>query len=61
MLPALFAKTVSCIDPWIYAASHPRYRQELEKRLPWMGIKEQPLPSDGQSEVTECKSEIESP
>lgn len=25
MLPAVFAKTVSCIDPWIYAINHPRY------------------------------------
>lgn len=24
MLPALFAKTVSCIDPWVYAINHPR-------------------------------------
>ncbi|XP_012060729.1 PREDICTED: opsin, blue-sensitive-like [Atta cephalotes] len=40
MLPAIFAKTVSCIDPWIYAINHPRYRQELEKRCKWMGIRE---------------------
>lgn len=24
ILPAMFAKTVSCIDPWIYAINHPR-------------------------------------
>lgn len=40
MIPALCAKIVSCIDPWIYAISHPRYRAELEKRVPWLGIKE---------------------
>ncbi|XP_012541211.3 opsin, blue-sensitive isoform X1 [Monomorium pharaonis] len=40
MLPAIFAKIVSCIDPWIYAINHPRYRQELEKRCKWMGIQE---------------------
>lgn len=40
MLPAVFAKTVSCIDPWIYAINHPRYRQELQKRCQWMGIHE---------------------
>lgn len=40
MLPAIFAKTVSCIDPWIYAINHPRYRQELQKRCKWMGIRE---------------------
>lgn len=40
MIPALCAKIVSCIDPWVYAISHPRYRQELEKRMPWLGIRE---------------------
>ncbi|CAF4865240.1 unnamed protein product [Pieris macdunnoughi] len=40
MIPAVFAKSVSCIDPWVYAINHPRYRAELEKRLPWMGIRE---------------------
>ncbi|XP_014211370.1 opsin, blue-sensitive [Copidosoma floridanum] len=40
MIPAVFAKLVSCIDPWIYAINHPRYRQELTKRCRWMGIHE---------------------
>lgn len=40
MLPAICAKIVSCLDPWIYAISHPRYRAELEKRIPWLGIRE---------------------
>ncbi|XP_029717700.2 opsin-3 [Aedes albopictus] len=40
MIPAVCAKIVSCLDPWVYAISHPKYRQELERRLPWMGIKE---------------------
>ncbi|XP_054009056.1 opsin, blue-sensitive [Hylaeus anthracinus] len=40
MVPAVFAKTVSCIDPWIYAINHPRYRLELQKRCKWMGIHE---------------------
>ena len=40
MIPAVCCKIVSCIDPWVYAISHPRYRAALEKRLPWLGIKE---------------------
>lgn len=40
MIPAVAAKIVSCLDPWIYAISHPRYRQALEERLPWLGVKE---------------------
>ncbi|XP_045495792.1 opsin-3-like [Colias croceus] len=40
MIPAVFAKSVSCIDPWVYAINHPRYRAELQKRLPWMGVRE---------------------
>lgn len=40
MIPAVAAKTVSCLDPWVYAISHPRYRAVLEKKCPWLGIKE---------------------
>ncbi|CAF4744390.1 unnamed protein product [Pieris macdunnoughi] len=40
MIPAVFCKTVSCIDPWVYAINHPRFRAELERRVPWMGVRE---------------------
>nr|BAF45422.1 blue-sensitive opsin precursor [Dianemobius nigrofasciatus] len=40
MIPALFSKIVSCIDPWIYAINHPRFRGELLKRAPWFGVEE---------------------
>nr|XP_033336141.1 opsin, blue-sensitive [Megalopta genalis] len=53
MLPAVFAKTVSCIDPWIYAINHPRYRQELQKRCKWMGIHEPEPAPDAVSAQTE--------
>ncbi|XP_046736196.1 opsin, blue-sensitive [Diprion similis] len=53
MLPALFAKTVSCIDPWIYAINHPRYRLELQKRCQWMGIHEPEPTHDTVSATTE--------
>ncbi|XP_052129432.1 opsin, ultraviolet-sensitive-like isoform X2 [Frankliniella occidentalis] len=31
MLPALFCKTASCLDPYVYAVTHPRFRRELAK------------------------------
>ncbi|CAH0729531.1 unnamed protein product, partial [Brenthis ino] len=40
MVPAVCTKIVSCIDPWVYAINHPRYRAELQKRVPWMGVRE---------------------
>lgn len=33
MVPALFCKAASCIDPWIYAITHPRFKNELAKLL----------------------------
>ncbi|XP_068216440.1 rhodopsin-like [Palaemon carinicauda] len=36
MLPALFAKMSTVYNPFIYAVSHPRYRQEVGRRLPWL-------------------------
>ncbi|CAD7086067.1 unnamed protein product [Hermetia illucens] len=52
MIPAIACKIVSCMDPWVYAISHPRYRMELEKRLPWIGIRETSV-SDNKSVCTE--------
>nr|APY20556.1 ultraviolet sensitive opsin [Aleochara curtula] len=51
MIPALACKSVACLDPYVYAISHPRYRMELQKRLPWLAIKEN-APSDTQSAAT---------
>lgn len=31
MLPSIMAKTAACIDPYLYAVTHPRFRKELEK------------------------------
>ncbi|XP_033210608.1 opsin, blue-sensitive-like [Belonocnema kinseyi] len=53
MIPAVFAKTVSCIDPWVYAINHPRYRLELQKRCKWMGIREPEPQTDTTSATTE--------
>ncbi|XP_071039103.1 opsin, ultraviolet-sensitive isoform X2 [Parasteatoda tepidariorum] len=40
MIPALTLKASACFDPFFYAISHPRYRLELQKRLPWLCIQE---------------------
>nr|QCC70517.1 blue opsin [Matsumurasca onukii] len=37
MIPAVAAKVVSCIDPWVYAINHPRFRAELAKKFPFLG------------------------
>ncbi|XP_026730386.1 opsin-2 [Trichoplusia ni] len=49
MIPAVACKAVACIDPWVYAISHPKYRQELQKRMPWLQIQE---PDDTASTAT---------
>jgi r-opsin len=28
MIPACTCKAVACLDPWVYAINHPRYRQD---------------------------------
>jgi len=33
MVPALFAKTAACVDPFIYALNHPKIRREIFIRL----------------------------
>nr|BAQ54874.1 opsin, short-wavelength sensitive type [Anax parthenope] len=62
MFPAIACKTVACIDPWIYAINHPRFRAEIQKKVPWLCIFGQDPPksnstADNKSEVSEAKSE----
>lgn len=57
MIPAVCAKTVSCFDPFVYAISHPRYRAVLEKKCPWMGIREEPQELDTKSAITTATTE----
>ncbi|XP_029177330.1 opsin, ultraviolet-sensitive isoform X2 [Nylanderia fulva] len=52
MIPACTCKFVACLDPYVYAISHPRYRLELQKRLPWLELQEKPV-ADTQSTTTE--------
>lgn len=39
-LPSFFAKLASCLNPIVYAMSHPKYREALTKELPCLGIEE---------------------
>nr|ANN11834.1 ultraviolet wavelength sensitive opsin 1 [Chrysochroa saundersii tonkinensis]APY20579.1 ultraviolet sensitive opsin 1 [Chrysochroa saundersii tonkinensis] len=55
MIPSCFCKCVACLDPYVYALSHPRYRVELQKRLPWLAIVE-PTQTDTSSAVTEASN-----
>jgi r-opsin len=52
MIPAVCAKIVSCLDPWVYAISHPRYRAVLEQRVPCLGIKEELKENDDAKSTT---------
>nr|ALB48844.1 UV opsin [Photinus aquilonius] len=60
MIPALTCKFVACLDPYVYALSHPRYRMELQRRLPWLAIKEEGV-SDAQSMVTTTTAGVTAP
>nr|ALB48841.1 UV opsin [Lucidota atra] len=60
MIPALACKFVACLDPYVYALSHPRYRMELQRRLPWLAIKEDGV-SDAQSMATTTTAAVSAP
>nr|QWV42725.1 ultraviolet sensitive opsin [Trixagus carinifrons] len=52
MIPACACKFVACLDPYVYALSHPRYRLELQKRLPWLALDEHEPATDTKSVTT---------
>ncbi|XP_046659782.1 opsin-3-like [Homalodisca vitripennis] len=60
MIPAVAAKIVSCIDPWVYAINHPRFRAELAKKFPFLGGGDEPV-SDTVSVATEKTQTSENP
>ncbi len=39
-VPSFMAKTASCLNPIVYAMSHPKYREALTKELPCLGVEE---------------------
>ncbi|KAJ8683223.1 hypothetical protein QAD02_019015 [Eretmocerus hayati] len=56
MIPAVCCKAMACLDPYVYAISHPRYRLELQKRMPWLELKEKAPQPETQSTTTEAVS-----
>lgn len=54
MIPACACKFVACLDPYVYAISHPRYRLELQKRLPWLALSEKAPASESASQGSEA-------
>jgi len=56
MIPALCAKLTACIDPLVYAINHPRYRLELQKRIPWLFARE---PQDAKDDASESSNSIQ--
>lgn len=39
-LPAFFAKIASCLNPVVFAVSHPKYREALAEKCACLGIGE---------------------
>ena len=37
-VPSFFAKVGSCLNPVVMMISHPKYRNALVDKCPWMGI-----------------------
>jgi len=38
--PSMLAKVASCLNPIVYAVSHPKFREALDTEFPFLGIKE---------------------
>lgn len=37
MVPAVFCKSAACIDPYVYAITHPRFQMEFRRMCGWGG------------------------
>ena len=42
-VPAFVAKIASCLNPVVYAMSHPKYTEALTREMPCLGIEEESL------------------
>lgn len=54
-LPSFCAKTASCLNPIIYAMSHPKYREALTKEMPCLGIEEEPFDAGTKQETVKSE------
>ena len=53
-LPAFFAKIASCLNPVVFAVSHPKYREALAIKCACMGIGDKPN-DDNQTKMQTMK------
>ncbi|KZS12137.1 UV wavelength opsin [Daphnia magna] len=60
MIPACTCKLAACVDPFVYAINHPKYRLELMKRLPWLCVHEKDECAKEESSNASVISEAES-
>lgn len=58
MIPACTCKFVACLDPYVYAISHPRYRIELQKKLPWLAITEKDVETSSTATETTTPAQV---
>ena len=54
-LPSFVAKTASCLNPIIYAMSHPKYREALMKEMPCLGIEEEEMDAGTKQETVKSE------
>lgn len=55
-LPSFFAKTASCLNPIVFAVSHPKYREALTEKVPCLGIREKGS-DDGATQMQSVKTD----
>jgi len=56
-LPSFLAKTASCLNPIVYAVSHPKFRESIAREIPCLGIGDKPKQSDSGTVADSVKTE----
>jgi len=56
-LPSFLAKTSSCLNPIVFAVSHPKFREAMAKELPCFGIGDKPKEAGGGDGAATVKTE----
>ena len=54
-LPSFCAKLASVLNPFVFAISHPKFREALTEKCPCLGIGDKPEPNDDHKTVTTNK------
>merc|ERR1719260_687903 len=56
-LPSFLAKTSSCLNPVVFAVSHPKFREAIAKEIPCLGIGDKPKEAGGGDGAATVKTE----